>query len=154
MEGNAMTHEKMKEKLCAYYDRELLADEEQLLRRHLETCSECRDEVDEWRRMDQLLVFPAQADTEEFVAKIMARLPRPKANTANKWIVDWGWQILALAGAAASLLVLIGRQPRETPPSLDAVLVGESYDQTGVQLFLQKEAPKTEELVNLLWRDL
>jgi anti-sigma factor RsiW len=90
------------EKLIAWLDRELPAKEAAEVERHVEACSECRSDVDAYKRVS--IEFDAYCD-EAIAPNARRRMPR--------WV-----PVVSAAGAVAALLVLfliLPRSPGNTP---------------------------------------
>jgi anti-sigma factor RsiW len=83
-------------KLIAWLDRELPAEEAAEAERHLEVCSECRSEVDAYKRVSG--EFDAYCD-EEFASSVRRGVPR------------WA-PVVSGAGAVAALVALFLAMPR------------------------------------------
>lgn len=96
-------------KLIAWLDRELPAEEAREIERHVEACSECRSEVDAYKRVSS--EFDAYCD-EALAARARRGVPR--------WV-----PVVSAAGAVAALVALFLIWPR-TPvesPSIHAPCV-------------------------------
>jgi anti-sigma factor RsiW len=90
------------EKLIAWLDRELPAKEAAEVERHVEACSECRSDVDAYKRVS--IEFDAYCD-EAIAPDARRRMPR------------WA-PVVSAAGAVAALLVLfliLTRTPGQSP---------------------------------------
>ncbi|MCB4756951.1 MAG: zf-HC2 domain-containing protein [Elusimicrobia bacterium] len=151
-----MEHEDIKEKLILFFDGELPMNEQQIVRQHVESCTKCREELAIWNEIDKRLVASASAairneDTEEFVRRVMDKLPRPRTMQS---ILHWNysnWWKLAAIGAVSTIILLFVGLPRKTTVSVGAMLLADQYSQDKSQLFLRTEEPKTEELAALVW---
>ena len=110
------------EKLIAWLDRELLAEESAEVERHLEACAECRSSVDAYKRVS--------ADFDAYCEDALATSARRKA---NPWIA-----VAAAAGAAAALAALFLVWPRQHirpplfPDSRQAVVATPSIAESAV----------------------
>lgn len=89
-------------KLIAWLDRELPAEEASEVERHLEVCSECRADVDAYKRVSG--EFDAYCD-----AAILLNKPR---GGLRRWAA-----VAAAAGAVAALVALFLAMPRTRVPS-------------------------------------
>jgi hypothetical protein len=89
-------------KLIAWLDRELPAEEASEIERHLEACSECRSDVDEYKRV-----------SGEFDAYCEETLASSERRKASPWTA-----VAAAAGATAALaaLFLVWSRPRVQRP--------------------------------------
>src|SRR5580704_6474655 len=96
-------------KLIAWLDRELLAEDAAEVERHLELCSECRTDVDAYKRV-----------SSEFDAYCDAAI----ASSARRGVPRWTPVAVATA-AAAALVALFLAMPRKRvqPPAFHPVQV-------------------------------
>jgi predicted anti-sigma-YlaC factor YlaD len=87
-----MDHQKIKELISSYHDKELENDQKQMLEEHLEQCPECRKEFEEMGKF------------EEVMGKMQLKKPRKET-----WEVYWsavynrlerrfGWILLSIGG--------------------------------------------------------
>ncbi|HYL83311.1 MAG TPA: zf-HC2 domain-containing protein, partial [Candidatus Angelobacter sp.] len=93
-------------KLIAWLDRELPAEETAEVERHLESCSECRADVDAYRKV-----------SGEFEAYCDAAITSSARRGAPRWA-----HVTAAAGASAALVALFLAMPRTriSPPAFHA----------------------------------
>lgn len=96
--------DQMRNKIGAYLDGELGQRAQREMQAHLESCADCRAELEELRRLSQLLKegpLPSFTPAHTFKAQIMLQLP-PQAEAAQPRTKGrlWTWlaPVTALAG--------------------------------------------------------
>jgi anti-sigma factor RsiW len=89
----------IKEYFSAYLDGELPEAQAEMVTRHLEVCSACRREYQDWQRLWELLAVEPVQSPVDLTTQILARLP---VSTSKPW-----WRHLALA-AALVLGIFVG----------------------------------------------
>jgi len=113
-----MNHTELQEKLWAFYDGELSGEDRTALAAHTDICSDCRDQLSDWKRTrDQILRPLRTAASEPFVHSVMRRIRALDAAPARlPFFVRWALPALAFsaAGFAASLLYVL--QPSGASP--------------------------------------
>jgi anti-sigma factor RsiW len=118
-----MDHEAIKQKLSAYYDKELEASSCREIETHLPGCPECREQIERWQKTSALF-FPKSRPvaSEFFVQQVMTRIgqSQPVPQPALRKI-PLPWLVPAL-GLAAMFLIVIRPLP-QFPLSLEALLV-------------------------------
>lgn len=80
--------------LSAYYDGELSQDHFQMVQKHLETCSDCQEQLAQMNNLSEWLQALPQAaqqlPADVFVGQVIARLPAKKPKTIQQtWRVSW-----------------------------------------------------------------
>jgi anti-sigma factor RsiW len=98
-------HDEIKQKLFALYDGPLSETERSLVEEHIPSCVECRRAIEEWQKISGVLfTLPAfsEASEDQFVAKVMARLPSGEGLSAPAAAAGWNtWRwLVPLAGSA------------------------------------------------------
>jgi anti-sigma factor RsiW len=88
-------------KLIAWMDHELPVDETAEVERHLEACSECRSDIDAYKRV-----------SGEFDAYCDAAIAPSARGDVPRWV-----PVAAAAGAVAALMALFLAMPRTRVPS-------------------------------------
>lgn len=148
-----------KELMAAYWQRELTVEDTALLRAHLETCSECGDEMAAlgglWERLADLPApEPGHAlDTrwQETINTLISSQPaprpaRPKWSLANFWPRNPAWGI-ALAAACLVIGVVAGMNvPRQQNPEIAKLREEISSTREMVALSLLEQQSATERL--------
>lgn len=124
-----MEHEKAVESLSEYRDGALGASEREAVARHLAVCAECSAVLADWDRLAKAFFRPAPAptvfETEAFVSRVTARLPRPAAAA-----LSWRWLAPALGLGFAALAFSFRAYPAlEVSDPATALLAG--ADRTG-----------------------
>lgn len=103
-----MTHAHLQRQLSGYLDRELLADEAEAVRAHLEQCASCRATLERLRRVTRLLAaLPEKSAPVTLWEAIESRLQQPTGPGA---VVTWirsGFRRPGVAVAAAALIVIL-----------------------------------------------
>ena len=102
-------HHRVERQLSAYLDRELAPDEEAAVRRHLEECAPCRDELARLRHLKSVLAgLPARPLPETFWPDLRRELHRRAAPAPVPWFSAWRTRpAMALAAAAVVVLLLL-----------------------------------------------
>lgn len=117
-----MDHSYYIDKLSAYSDRELTGEEHEVVRQHVQSCSECRAALAEYEKLDQLVErnqVPGQSDYWEGAAKrIEAQLqsdPDAKVTDISRGRSGWlGWKLASVAATVAILtFVALNREDIE-----------------------------------------
>ncbi|MEK7742830.1 MAG: zf-HC2 domain-containing protein, partial [Elusimicrobiota bacterium] len=60
-----MNHSELRDKLDAYYDRELPEREAREMEAHLGSCAPCRRELEDWKSLAQTLLHPPPPSASE-----------------------------------------------------------------------------------------
>ena len=114
-----MNHREIQDRLDAYLDGELPADERRTIEDHLSGCVNCAVSLDAQRRISRAVFRqPPIPNTEFFVARVMARIHEAAAEPAGIFSGFWKWPALALAAMTA---VLITTTPRLSSPVVDQI---------------------------------
>lgn len=105
-----MGHARLERQLSAYLDNELIADDAQQVRTHLETCAVCREELHRLEHVKQLLGSlpehtPAAQVWEELRQRIEAPAPRESEGVLEA--IRNAFRRPALAVAAAAFVILL-----------------------------------------------
>jgi len=103
-----MSHRHIERQLSAYLDRELPPDEETAVRRHLDECARCREDLAQLTQVKAMLAgLPEHPLPEAFWPDLRRTLEReasPVARAARFWRIR---PALALAVAAVVVLLLL-----------------------------------------------
>jgi anti-sigma factor RsiW len=143
-----MNHDDIKNNLSGYHDHELTADQAALVERHLDGCSECRQDLSHLQRLSAIVApLTGIEDTEQFVQRVMARLPEP-APTFWESLQAW-WRIPALA-MAALLVVSMSTQKSDSTLSTGSLLCGDKVS-AAVKHLCSDDAEHADELMDLVW---
>lgn len=98
-------------KLVAWVDGELRAEEAASIERHLEACEECRGRVAEFRGVSE--------NVDRYCDAVMAAKARPG-------VARWTVPVLAFAAAAAILLFVAVTRSRVAPPPASAPKIADA----------------------------
>ena len=97
----------VEDRLSAYLDGELGADEREVVEAHLEGCRACERHLDELRSVDaaarELTVEAPPGYFESFPARVRSRLPAARPRRVSAWL--WAAAAVFALGALAPLLV-------------------------------------------------
>jgi hypothetical protein len=111
----------IREQLKAYADNELTAAAERGVREHVETCRDCREELEEIHTLTRTLTSVMwETPSPALRARILASLP-PEKQSAKHWLGGWrtnGW-MLASGAAAAIVLIFVFTSPKNTKETAD-----------------------------------
>lgn len=130
------------EKTCAYYDGELSAEERAHFERHLDACTQCSDELQNYQKLSAMM---ASADRSDITRAAVNRLHESLAG-----VVDSGLLRVArtLAAAAVTLMVagtVIAWGSRQQPRSENARI--EIWDEGALSPSLsdpEMDSPETD----------
>lgn len=118
-----------RERLSAYLDRELPADERAAVEAHLAACPECATRLAELAAADEAAAcLPAEAPEsyfEAFPARVRARLESARTASPGRRVPAWTWAVAAvLLLAVVTPLTLRELRPaaREAPPAAPAAV--------------------------------
>lgn len=97
--------------LDCWIDRELDPESEEALMQHLRECAECEGEVNERRKLDQMLrvqLAPTIGDIDALHERIKRQLPyQTQVRTvSSQWLTAFGWIGSAVAGFIVASVVL------------------------------------------------
>jgi anti-sigma factor RsiW len=138
-----MNHQKIREQIFLLGDPELPAEESAALRKHLETCAQCREISGQWRKLREVFrQAPAVRPSAAFTANVMRRLEAPAENMWAKALsifrADWVMPAVGYAFAVLLMGIAIAhRAPLENmdqgllsgaAPSEEWVVSGDSPD--------------------------
>lgn len=136
-----MDHSYFRDKVSAYHDRELPAQEQEMLAQHVASCPECQKLLSDLERLDQLVagkIELGQSDYwEQNAQKIEAKLgfgqetivtPVPKSG----WEKGMVWKLSAVA-ASVALLVFIGINKDEILKKSEPTVLQEQTDKVQIK---------------------
>ena len=111
-----MEHDDIRERLSDFLDGELGPEEHRSVSEHLAGCGECRQALEQWRRLSRALfrkpAQPTRAETEVFVSRVMGGIPSQEpAWPAFRWFAP----ALGLSFAAFVLSFTLPSQELEDP---------------------------------------
>lgn len=145
-----MNHNQIKEKLSAFFDRELPEEERSEIALHSRSCSECRKVLEDWARLRTAFSEIEKPEpSENFVESVMDRLeveeltalsvPRERSSILR-------WLVPAFGYAFALFLVFAAVTPQE--PSVDTGTVLLSEVSEGAQWAFGNEPLDLGKLLN------
>lgn len=111
-----MDHSYFRDKVSAYHDRELPAQEQEMLEQHVASCSECQKLLADLERLDQLVADKLELGESDYweqnAQKIEEKLGFAQKTvvtpiTTSRWDKGLVWKLSAVA-ASVSILVFIG----------------------------------------------
>ncbi|MBK7140624.1 MAG: zf-HC2 domain-containing protein [bacterium] len=111
-----MDHSYFRDKVSAYHDRELPAQEQEMLEQHVASCPECQKLLADLERLDQLVADKLELGESDYweqnAQKIEERLGFAQKTvvtpiTTSRWDKGLVWKLSAVA-ASVSILVFIG----------------------------------------------
>jgi anti-sigma factor RsiW len=167
-------HEELRLQLNAYLDGELHGRNLKEMQAHLDTCKTCRDELDQLRRLSDLLQADPGAETipaERFVSQLMLRLPRRipggPARTRSPlpgWLVPAGllgtWCfvqtvfVLTDAFSLADLTGLLGRAALWLGTGQESIWFSAAVNLLGGKAFISLPALSLLNNVSVFWANL
>jgi hypothetical protein len=105
-----MDHTYYRDKISAYFDGALEAQERELIRRHIEECADCRSLLERLNSFDRVINEKSGLSGDEYfeslAQKIESRISLPRERVVDVRSLRWrsfGWKISA---AAASILLV------------------------------------------------
>ncbi len=106
-----MDHSYYRDKISAYSDGALEAQERELIRRHLEECADCRNLLDKLNQLSAVIEEKSALKNDEYFENLAKKIER-RISTPDEKVVDirgmrWNsfwWKI----SAAAATIVLVG----------------------------------------------
>ncbi len=136
-----MDHSYFRDKVSAYHDRELPAQEQEMLAQHVASCPECQKLLADLERLDQLVANKIELGQSDYwernAQKIEAKLgfgqetiitPVPKSG----WEKGMVWKLSAVA-ASVALLVFIGINKDEILKRSEPTVLQEQTDKVQVK---------------------
>ncbi len=162
-----MDHNDKKNKLGAYYDKELPETEMQNISAHIKICPECQETLNTLTQTAHAF-YPQTNIThsEPFITKVMAHLPKqPQKQTSAPWYQDL--QILVPSFSAAFGLLLFIAATYTTPANhmphnttdtqnettLSDILCAKLPEGYTTDFIKQTNTPKTDELLGHIMED-
>ena len=145
-----MTHEEIKEKLLALFDRELAETERHEINSHLHACENCSETVKRWEQISAAMsrAGTASPPSGRFVYSVMERIAASeKSAPAKNPIPVLNWIFPTLGYTFAVLLMFVAITHREPSINTDAVLLAD-VSQTSRWTF-SAEAPDLNKLVEI-----
>jgi anti-sigma factor RsiW len=116
---------------------------------HLGTCPACRSELAELQHISAIVApLTHLQDTEQFVQRVLARLPEPPMSLWEQ-VSGW-WRVPAFAFAALAIMFMGPSLVESKPTSLE-VLCSASDDSSVAALCDDSVEP--DELMNLMWSE-
>jgi hypothetical protein len=129
-----MDHAYFRDKVSAYHDRELPAQEQEMLEQHVASCPECQKLLAELERLDSLIAEKIDLGESDYWEKSAQKIEEKLGFTetakitpvpTSRWDRGMVWKLSAVA-ASVALLVFIGinkdsimKQPTEPPALMD-----------------------------------
>src|SRR5574341_1325593 len=105
-----MDHSYFRDKISAYFDGALEEQERELIRRHLEECSECRMLLQRLHRLSEIIQGKSSLEGDEYFERLASKIEQRISGQEEKvvdvrafrWKSVW-WKVSA---AAASVLLV------------------------------------------------
>lgn len=105
---SSMPHHRVARQLSAYLDRELMPDEEAEVRRHLEGCSICREDLARLQRLKSMLAaLPTRPLPETFWPDLRRAAQRRAVPAPVPWFSAWRSRPAVALAAVAVVVVLL-----------------------------------------------
>ena len=109
-----MEHSYYRDKLSAFHDGQLTEEEQRMLQEHIDSCPECRAEIEELKKLDALIDRHAdlgdgdywEKSALEIEEKLGFETPAKVTDVRRNW-KGLGWKIAAVA-ASVAVLTFIG----------------------------------------------
>lgn len=99
-------HEDIIEYMHDYLDEDITSEHQEILRNHLQTCSECREYFHEMKKAVALVQSTSHIKApDDFTARVMAQLPKEKKQVGAK---RWFKQHPLLTAASLFVLLMTG----------------------------------------------
>lgn len=105
-----MNHGYFQDRLSAYFDQALTLEEMQMMKEHLASCAECREQLDDLAKLDRLIEAKADLGESDYWEKaaqtIERRLTTGNESKVTKVRSGWfglGWKLVATAASIAAL---------------------------------------------------
>ncbi len=126
-----MEHSYYKDKLSAYFDSELEVQEMELLRRHLESCAECRELLEKLSSLSKKIKELSGLDENEYFDSLAAKIDGKIADSGKKVVelprkefrrFGSGWKIGALAASFMLIATVTYYQWQDHESILDEIL--------------------------------
>jgi len=139
-------HSYYKDKLSAYFDSELEVQEMELLRRHLEGCSDCRELLKKLSSLSQKIEELSGLDENEYFGSLATRIVGKIADLDNKVVklprkeihgFGFGWKIGAVAASFMLIATVSYYQWQDHESILDEIIQQST-----------KQAPSIEVLID------
>src|SRR5689334_11327776 len=111
-----MNHSRIQEKIWLLDDPQMSGADRLEIKRHLESCTSCRESVTHLSAAQKLLFVPDQESDGTFVFKVMERLREsaPSASAASRFRIGFPKWIFPLLGYGfAGLLMFIAIESRQ-----------------------------------------
>ena len=112
-----MNHDQMKEKIYQYHDKELSPADCSMVEDHLKECSQCRNELSDWKKLSSTFFAPSPTAkySEKFVAGVMAQIPRVTESLPGAWGLNviWNWSFAGMSLAVLVMPLLLSMRSKE-----------------------------------------
>ena len=145
-----MTHEDIKEKLLALFDRELDERERKEIASHLNVCEDCSGTLKRWEQISAAMsrAGSASPSSGRFVYSVMERIAASEKSAPAKNPAPFlNWIFPTLGYTFAIFLMFIAITHREPSVNTDAVLLAD-VSQTSRWTF-SAESPDLNKLVEV-----
>jgi|GEM_PF-3624785 len=144
-----MNYDEIQDKIYAFFDGELEAEERPEIESHIQTCQACASLLERWRQISTTVFKPlSPPDTEFFITRVMARLQEEDTLKLRR---TWSWQVPFLALGVASLLFVLTNLIENGIPSTQNLLLN---DKAASQNGFDTSNNELDELLTLNGEDL
>src|SRR5262245_3490670 len=140
-----MNHNDAHELLFLYHDGELPPPEREAVKAHVQACHDCQAALAEWTNTTKLLFPPHPLNTDAFVTRVMARLPKESAAGFVWWKTWWRMPVFA---AAALLILLLGSPSTDRWGSAD---MSAADKKEPLEWLFGQDRDASEDVMGLVW---
>lgn len=116
-----MNHNQLKDLILSLTDGELDPENQRVARRHLESCEECRHEMDDWKKLSGVLFrkIPIQKNPY-FTQKVLRAIKEEPLPSRERPL--WNWLVPSLGFGVAAVLLFTSFLPPSELVSADDIL--------------------------------
>lgn len=149
-----MEHSYYKDKLSAYFDNSLEVQEMELLRRHLESCAECRELLEKLSSLSQKIEELSRLNENEYFDSLAAKIDGKIADSGKKVVelphkqsrrFGFDWKIGAVAASFMLIATVTYYQWQGHESILDEIIEQSAKPAQPVEVLLDSVAePETQ----------